>query len=45
MKELAPDGTMVVHCRTGSLEMQITDKALNHAVHCRTGSLEMKVIV
>ncbi len=29
-----------VHCRTGSLEIKLTEFAAGIKVHCRTGSLE-----
>ncbi len=30
-----------VHCRTGSLETELNNKAIDAIVHCRTGSLEI----
>ena len=31
---------MIVHCRTGSLEIYICQNLSSVIVHCRTGSLE-----
>ncbi len=31
----------VVHCRTGSLEIELFALFHHHSVHCRTGSLEI----
>ncbi|CAH8242452.1 hypothetical protein VAE122_40008 [Vibrio aestuarianus] len=33
-----------VHCRTGSLEIEIKRHSITVVVHCRTGSLEKKIL-
>jgi hypothetical protein len=36
---------IIVHCRTGSLEVKLKAEAFFILVHCRTGSLEAMVWV
>ena len=38
-------GKSTVHCRTGSLEIDLGGRAQGFPVHCRTGSLESNTAV
>ena len=42
---MVASGHVVVHCRTGSLEMSLANRLSLHRVHCRTGSLEITAVL